>query len=40
MSPAVASAGGCQHVAKWTFTGFGGEGEQVCPQGSPAGFGG
>ena len=36
----VASAGGCQQVAEWVFTGFGREGEQVGSQGWPAGFSG
>ena len=43
MSPAwlrSRPAGGCQHVAEWVFTGFGGEGEQVGSQGRPGRFGG
>jgi hypothetical protein len=36
----VASAGGCQEVQEWVFTGFGGEGEQVSSEGWPGGFGG
>jgi hypothetical protein len=32
--------GGCQQVAEWMLSGFGGEGEQVAPQGWPGGFGG
>ena len=43
MSPGVsevASAGGCQQVQDWVFTGFGGEGEQVSSEGWPGGFGG
>jgi hypothetical protein len=36
----VASAGGCQQVAEWVLSGFGREGEQVCPEGRPGGFGG
>ncbi len=27
----VGSAGGCQQVAEWVFTSFGGEGEQMYP---------
>jgi hypothetical protein len=38
--PEVASAGNCQHVAEWMFSGFGGEGEQVRSQGWPSRFGG
>jgi hypothetical protein len=36
----VASAGGCQQVAKWVFTGFGRKVEQVGSHGRPGGFGG
>jgi hypothetical protein len=36
----VASGGGCQHVAEWVFTCFGGEGEQVGSKGRPGGFSG
>jgi hypothetical protein len=36
----VASAGGCQQVQEWVFTGSGGEGEQVSSEGWPGGFGG
>src|SRR5829696_3142068 len=34
----VASGGGYQHVAEWVLLGFGGEGEQVGPQGWPGRF--
>jgi len=34
----VASAGGCQHVAEWVFTGFRRQREQVCPAGRPSRF--
>jgi hypothetical protein len=36
----VSSAGGCQQVAEWVFTGFGCEGEQMGSEGGPGGFGG
>jgi hypothetical protein len=36
----VSSAGGCQHVAEWVLSRFGGEGEQVGSQGWPGRFGG
>ena len=36
----VASGGGCQQVAEWVCSTFGGEGEQVGSQGRPGGFGG
>src|SRR4029453_18390737 len=36
----VASAGGCQQVQEWVFTGCGGEGEQVSSEGWPGGLGG
>ena len=36
----VASGGGCQHVAEWMLSSFGGEGEQVGSEGWPGGFGG
>jgi len=39
-SAKVASAGSCQQLAEWMFTGFGGEGEQVGSQGWPRGFSG
>jgi hypothetical protein len=34
----VASAGGCQHVAEWMFTGFGREDEKVGSEGWPSRF--
>jgi hypothetical protein len=36
----VSSGGGCQQVAERVFTGFGRDGEQVCPEGRPGGFSG
>jgi len=36
----VASTGGCQHVAEGVLTGFGREGNEVCSEGWPCGFGG
>ena len=36
----VAPAGGCQQVAEWVLTSFGGEGEQVGSEGWPVGFSG
>ena len=37
-SAEFSSGGGCLQVAEWVFTGFGGEVEQVSPQGRPGGF--
>jgi hypothetical protein len=36
----VASAGGCEHVAEWVFTGLGRDAKQVGPQGGPSRFNG